>query len=68
MESLGACSFIRKWRACGGELVKELWAILHVRVLARVGCWVGTSCCKENHYFTEMETHFLQGLTKTKAV
>jgi len=27
-----------------------------------------SSCCKENNYFLEMETHFLQELIKTKAI
>ena len=27
-----------------------------------------SSCCRENNYFLEMETHFLQELIKTKAI
>lgn len=30
----------------GGELVKEMWAILHVRVLARVDCWLAAGAAK----------------------
>ena len=48
-----------------GELVKEMWAILHVRVLARVDCWLAPAAAKKIIILQKWEL-FPPGLNQDK--
>lgn len=50
---------------CVGELVKEMWAILHVRVLARVDCWLAPAAAKKIIILQKWEL-FPPGLNQDK--
>lgn len=65
MESLGARSFTWIWEEGS---VKEVADHSPCESPCTCGLLAGSSCCKENHYFTEMENYFLWGLIKTKAI